>query len=96
MRWENSFPNFRERELEANIPGNDWEREFPLTPAPTQTHPFPTPLNSSLFGTGVSLLVSGEGGQRCPGFIWQLTNRPFPLEKTFDFLEHFDALEIQP
>ena len=30
---EKSIPNFRERELEASIPGNGREREFPLTPA---------------------------------------------------------------
>ena len=33
MQVENSIHNFRERELEAGIPGNDREREFPLTPA---------------------------------------------------------------
>ena len=32
MQMENSIPNFRERELEAGIPGIDWEWEFPLTP----------------------------------------------------------------
>ena len=32
MQVENSIPNFRERGLEAGIPGNDREREFPLTP----------------------------------------------------------------
>ena len=28
-----SIPKVRERESEASILGNDWEREFPLTPA---------------------------------------------------------------
>ena len=27
-----SIPKVRERESEASILGNDWEREFPLTP----------------------------------------------------------------
>ena len=30
MQVKNSIPNFRERELEAGILGNGWEREFPL------------------------------------------------------------------
>ena len=29
---EKIIPNFREREWEAGIPRNGWEREFPLTP----------------------------------------------------------------
>ena len=29
---EKLIPNFREREWKAGIPGNGWEREFPLTP----------------------------------------------------------------
>ena len=32
MQMENSIPNFRERELEAGIPENGREWEFPPTP----------------------------------------------------------------
>ena len=38
------IPNFREREWEADIPGNGREREFPLTPVRIPSHPNPVHL----------------------------------------------------
>ena len=45
---EKLIPKLWEREWEAGIPGNGWEREFPLTPEKYMICPQPSPSNFSV------------------------------------------------